>query len=58
MNLFQFKNKEEVAADEDEIDKLLDSFNKLDTVCNFEKCKALVSVLGVNCNFCRVRSVS
>lgn len=41
--------------DEDEIDKLLESFNKLDTVCNFEKCKTPVSVLGVNCNFCRIR---
>ena len=42
-------------ADEDEIDKLLESFNKLDTVCNYEKCKVLVAVLGVNCNFCRIR---
>ncbi len=57
MGLFfiQSKNKDELMADEDEIDKLLESFNKLDTVCNYEKCKTLVSVLGVNCSFCRIR---
>ena len=52
---FQSKTKEETAADEEEIDKLLESFNKLDTVCNGDKCKTAVSVLGVNCNFCRLR---
>jgi hypothetical protein len=55
LDRLQSKNKDELKADEDEIDKLLESFNKLDTVCNYEKCKALVSVLGVNCNFCRIR---
>jgi hypothetical protein len=53
----QGKKKEELLAEEDEIDKLLESFGKLDTVCNAEKCKTPVSVLGVNCNFCRIRYI-
>jgi hypothetical protein len=54
---YQSKKRAELAADEEEIDKLLDSFTKLDTVCNFDKCKTAVAVLGVNCDFCRVRLV-
>jgi len=40
---------------DDDFDNLCDSFQKLDTVCNFPKCKTLVATLGVNCAFCRVR---
>ena len=49
------KVKSQQVKDEEDIDKLLASFNKLDTVCNYEKCKAKAGTLGVNCDFCRIR---
>ena len=42
-------------VDEEDLDKLLESFNKLDNVCNQEKCKEKISVLGVTCPHCRTR---
>lgn len=41
--------------DEDDFDQLCASFQKLDKICNFPKCKALVATLGVNCSFCLLR---
>lgn len=51
------KTKKKTAAqkEEEDIDKLLESFSKIDNVCNGEKCKAKIMNLGVTCQFCRVR---
>jgi len=46
------KKKDEL---EDDFKTLCDSFQKLDSVCNFPKCKVKVSTLGVTCPFCRLR---
>ena len=39
----------------EDLDKLLATFDKLDNVCNYVKCREKISVLGVTCGFCRVR---
>ena len=39
----------------EDFDKLLVTFEKIDNVCNYIKCKARISTLGVTCDFCRVR---
>jgi len=51
------KKKKSKAKDipEDEFDELCQSFQKLDKVCNYPRCKTLVATLGVNCTFCLVR---
>eukprot|EP00095_Tigriopus_kingsejongensis_P010403 maker-scaffold1716_size30199-snap-gene-0.9 protein:Tk10403 transcript:maker-scaffold1716_size30199-snap-gene-0.9-mRNA-1 annotation:"dna-binding protein smubp-2" len=49
------KSAGKAADDEQDIDKLLERFSKLDKMCNHEKCKAKIATLGVNCEFCRVR---
>ncbi len=49
------KKKSEQAQEEEDIDKLLASFDKLDNVCNGEGCKQKISVLGVTCDHCRRR---
>jgi len=40
---------------DDDFDQLCESFQKLDSVCNFPRCKTLVATLGVNCTYCLVR---
>merc|ERR1712181_214563 len=40
---------------EDDFDSLCEQFQSLDKVCNFTRCKTLVSTLGVTCTFCRIR---
>ena len=47
--------KTKASKEEEDIDRLLESFNKLDTVCNAEKCKANVATLAQTCKFCRLR---
>ena len=48
--------KKQTAINEDEdFDSLCEQFQKLDTVCNFPKCKTLVATLGVTCPFCLLR---
>merc|ERR1711963_576324 len=50
------KKKESTPVDgDDEFDTLCEQFQKLDKVCNFPKCKALVATIGVNCKFCMIR---
>ena len=41
--------------EDDDFDSLCNQFQKLDKVCNFPKCKALVATIGVTCKFCGVR---
>ena len=45
------KNQSETKEEED-IDALLDSFAKLNSKCNFPKCKNPVKTLGQKCHFC------
>ena len=49
------KKKTKIIQDDGDLDQLFDEFQKLDSICNFEKCKVLVSTLGVTCKFCMVR---
>jgi len=49
------KNKNKTIQNDGDLDQLFDEFQKLDSICNFEKCKVLVSTLGVTCQFCMVR---
>jgi len=49
------KKSKAKTVEEEDFDQLCESFKKLDTVCNFPKCKTLVATLGVNCAFCRIR---
>ena len=49
------KKKQTESTEEEDFDSLCAQFQKLDTVCNFPKCKTLVATLGVNCKFCLVR---
>ena len=48
------QQKEKTGSEED-FDSLCEQFQSLDKVCNFTRCKTLVSTLGVTCTFCRVR---
>ena len=48
------QQKEKTGSEED-FDSLCEQFQSLDKVCNFTRCKTLVSTLGVTCSFCRVR---
>ena len=48
------KSKKEVDEEED-IDKLIATFDKIDNVCNFDGCKVKIATLGVQCDFCRLR---
>ena len=48
------KNKGNSEAEED-IDKLLSTFDKIDNVCNHQGCKTKIATLGVQCDFCRLR---
>ena len=49
------KKKNESKDEEDDIDKLLAAFDKVDNVCNGEGCKAKIATLGVTCEHCRRR---
>ena len=49
------KKKQTESTEEEDFDSLCAQFQKLDTICNFPKCKTLVATLGVNCKFCLVR---
>ena len=49
------KKKNESKDEEDDIDKLLAAFDKVDNVCNGEGCKAKIATLGVTCQHCRRR---
>ena len=53
------KKKVEEVGDEEDFDKLLQSFNRLDTLCNGsslgKKCKTKTATLGANCAHCRLR---
>lgn len=49
------KAQKESAGSEDDFDSLCEQFQTLDKVCNFNRCKTLVSTLGVTCTFCRIR---
>ena len=50
------KKKSKKEADEEEdIDKLIATFDKIDNVCNFDGCKVKIATLGVQCDFCRLR---
>jgi len=40
---------------EEDFDSLCEQFQSLDKVCNYTRCKTLVSTLGVTCTFCRIR---
>ncbi|RWS25935.1 DNA-binding protein SMUBP-2-like protein [Leptotrombidium deliense] len=42
-------------TDEENIDELIATVKKMDSVCSFENCKSKVSVLGLNCQFCKRR---
>lgn len=44
-------NKKEDTTDD--IDKLLATFDKVDNVCNAEKCRTKIATLGVQCDHCR-----
>ena len=66
MILFQPKKKTKEQADDDgeeDLDKLLASFDKVDNVCNYrgenmKKCKTKIAAsfgLGVQCDHCRLR---
>ncbi len=49
------KKKDSVGKDEEDIDKLLASFEKIDNVCNMDKCKVKIKVLAAQCGHCRLR---
>ena len=49
------KKKNESKDEEDDIDKLLAAFDKVDNVCNGEGCKTKIATLGVTCEHCRRR---
>ena len=44
-----------IKSSDDDFESLCEEFQKLDQVCNFPKCKKLVSTLGVTCKFCGLR---
>jgi len=47
--------QKENTGSEDDFDSLCEQFQSLDKVCNYTRCKTLVSTLGVTCTFCRIR---
>ena len=53
------KAKKKDEEEEEDIDTLLESFHRLDTVCNAatagQGCKAKTATLGTNCEHCRLR---
>jgi len=49
------QQKENTGGSEEDFDNLCEQFQSLDKVCNFTRCKTLVSTLGVTCTFCRIR---
>ena len=50
------KPKDSKESTEDDFDALCEEFQKMKNVCNFSAgCKTKVSVIGVDCVFCRVR---
>ena len=51
----QKKHEAKIAQAEDDIDKLLEAFDKIDNVCNGEGCKVKIATLGVTCEYCRRR---
>merc|ERR1712228_394703 len=42
-------------GDEEDFDLLCEGFQNMNKVCNYPKCKTLITTLGVDCPFCRVR---
>ena len=40
---------------EEDVDKLIASFDKIDNVCNLKGCKAKIATLGVRCDHCALR---
>ena len=50
----KLQQKEKKESEED-FDSLCEQFQSLDKVCNYTRCKTLVSTLGVTCTFCRIR---
>ena len=47
--------QKENTGSEDDFASLCEQFQSLDKVCNYTRCKTLVSTLGVTCTFCRIR---
>lgn len=42
-------------VDGDDFDALLAAADRLNSVCNYRKCKTLVKTLGTNCAHCKLR---
>ena len=49
------QKKKASEKEEEDIDKLLAAFDKIDNVCNGQGCKAKIATLGVQCDHCRLR---
>ena len=49
------KKKSKAKEEEEDIDKLLAAFDKIDNVCNGQGCKVKIATLGVRCDHCAKR---
>ncbi len=41
--------------EEDDFDAICEQFEKLNKICNYDGCKTKITIIGANCQFCRVR---
>ena len=49
------KSKAKETTEEDDFDAICEQFEKLNKICNYDGCKTKITIIGANCQFCRVR---